>query len=60
MQKAPVQGKMLNLINMKGNVYTELLVTLQDLVANFFNGVAVQNCQQVMQVLGIEVYKANA
>ncbi|XP_066155500.1 uncharacterized protein [Euwallacea fornicatus] len=60
MQKAPVQGKMLSLINMKGNVFTEHLVTLQDLVANFFNGVPVQNCQQVMQVLGIEVYKANA
>lgn len=60
MQKAQVQGKMLSLINMKANVYTEHLVTLQDLVANFFNGVPVQSCQQVMQVLGIEVYKANA
>lgn len=60
MQKAQVQGKLLNLINMKANVFTEHLVTLQDLVANFFNGVPLQNCQQVMQVLGIEVYKANA
>ncbi|KAF7267112.1 hypothetical protein GWI33_019609 [Rhynchophorus ferrugineus] len=59
LQKAQVQGKTLNLINMKANVYSEHLVTLQDLVTNFFNGVPLQSCQQVMQVLGIEIYKAN-
>ncbi|CAH1121422.1 unnamed protein product [Ceutorhynchus assimilis] len=60
MQKAQVQGKMLNLINMKAYVYTDYLVTLQDLVTNFFMGVTGQSSQQVLQVLGIEVYKANA
>lgn len=60
MQKAQVQGKMLSLINMKVNVFSEHLVTLQDLVIAFFNGVPVQSCLKVMEVLGIEVYNANA
>ncbi|XP_030746260.1 uncharacterized protein LOC115875055 isoform X2 [Sitophilus oryzae] len=59
-QKALVQGKTLNLINMKPNVYSEHLVTLDDLVANFFPGVPLQNCQQVMEVLGIQIYSANS
>ncbi|XP_060537177.1 uncharacterized protein LOC132708692 isoform X2 [Cylas formicarius] len=59
MHKAHVEGKILNCINMKAGLYTELLVSLQDLVTNFFNSVPIQSCQQVMQVLGIEVYKAN-
>ncbi|XP_050313067.1 uncharacterized protein LOC126748107 isoform X3 [Anthonomus grandis grandis] len=58
-QKAQVQGKMLTLINMKSYVYSEHLITLQDLITNFFNGVPMQNCQQVLQVLGIDVFKAN-
>ncbi|XP_023309869.1 uncharacterized protein LOC108916953 isoform X1 [Anoplophora glabripennis] len=58
-QKALVEGKMIPCINMKPNVWTEMLVSLPDLVTNFFNNVPVQSCQQVMQVLGIEVFKAN-
>ncbi|KAJ8975806.1 hypothetical protein NQ317_013737 [Molorchus minor] len=58
-QKALVEGKMIPCINMKPNVWTDMLVTLPDLVTNFFNNVPVQSCQQVMQVLGIEVFKAN-
>ncbi|XP_056645394.1 uncharacterized protein LOC130450790 isoform X1 [Diorhabda sublineata] len=60
MQKALVEGKMIPCINMKPNVWKDMLVTLPDLVTNFFNNVPVHSCQQVMQVLGIEVYKANA
>ncbi|KAJ8923856.1 hypothetical protein NQ315_010438 [Exocentrus adspersus] len=58
-QKALVEGKMIPCINMKANVWTEMLVSLPDLVTNFFNNVPVQSCQQVMQVLGIELFKAN-
>lgn len=58
-QKALVQGKMIPCINMKPYVYTELLVTLQDLVTNFFNNMPVQSCHQVMSVLGIELYRGN-
>nr|XP_023018974.1 uncharacterized protein LOC111507841 isoform X5 [Leptinotarsa decemlineata] len=58
-QKALVEGKMIPCINMKPNVWTDMLVTLPDLVTNFFNNVPVQSCQQVMQVLGIEIFKAN-
>lgn len=59
LQKALVQGKMIPCINMKPYVYTELLVTLPDLVSNFFNNMPVQSCHQVMSVLGIELYKGN-
>ncbi|KAG5893073.1 hypothetical protein JTB14_021574 [Gonioctena quinquepunctata] len=58
-QKALVEGVMIPCINMKPNVSTDMLVTLPDLVKHFFNEVPVQSCQQVMQVLGIEVFKAN-
>ncbi|CAG9855122.1 unnamed protein product [Phyllotreta striolata] len=58
-QKVLVEGKMVPCINMKPNIWTDMLVTLPDLVTNFFNNVPIQSCQQVMQVLGIEIYKAN-
>lgn len=59
-QKVLVEGKMVPCINMKPNAWTDMLVTLPYLVTHFFNNVPVQSCQQVMQVLGIEIYKANA
>lgn len=59
LSKAMVDGKILPAINMKPYMYNDLLVTLQDLVNYFFNNVPVQNCQQVINVLGIEVYKSN-
>lgn len=59
LEKALVQGKMIPCINMKPYVYTELLVTLPDLVSYFFNNMPVQSCHQVMSVLGIELYKGN-
>lgn len=58
-QKVLVDGEMLPCINMKPYVTTDLLVTLPDLISNFFKNVSVQACQQVMQVLGIELYKPN-
>lgn len=60
LQKILVEGKMLPCVNMKPNAWTDMLVSLPDLVTNFFNNVPVQSCQQVMQVLGLEVYKANS
>ncbi|XP_017782771.1 PREDICTED: uncharacterized protein LOC108567069 isoform X2 [Nicrophorus vespilloides] len=59
MQKAVIEGKMINAINMKPYVYTDLLVTLNDLVNCFFNNVPIHSCQQVLQVLGIDLYKGN-
>ncbi|KAL3289821.1 hypothetical protein HHI36_023212 [Cryptolaemus montrouzieri] len=59
MQKAVVENKMLPCINFKPYDYTDLLVTLPDLCSNFFNNVRVQSCQQVLQVLGVELYKPN-
>ncbi|XP_063928611.1 uncharacterized protein LOC135141445 isoform X1 [Zophobas morio] len=59
MQKALVEGKLLPCINMKPYVYAELLVTLPDLIMNFFNNIPVQSCQRVMKVLGIDLYKPN-
>ena len=59
MQKALVEGKLLPCINMKPYVYAELMVTLPDLIMNFFNNIPVQSCQRVMKVLGIDLYKPN-
>lgn len=59
MQKALVEGKMIHCINMKPFVYTEMLVTLTDLTAIFFNNVPAASCQHVLNVLGIELYKGN-
>lgn len=60
LQKTLVENKMIACINMKPFVYTDLLITLSDLVAVFFNNVSVQLCHHVMQVLGIELFKGNS
>ncbi|KAF5297165.1 hypothetical protein FQR65_LT10064 [Abscondita terminalis] len=59
MQKALIENRMIPCINMKPYVYNDLLVTIPDLIEQLFNNVPVQSCQQVMQVLGIELYKGN-
>lgn len=59
-QKALVEGELLPCINMKPFVYSDLLVTLSDFISTFFPNVPLQSCQQVMQVLGIGLYKPNA
>lgn len=59
LQKVLVEGKMIPCINMKPNSFTDMLVSIPDLVTNCFNNVPVQSCQQVMQILGLEVVKAN-
>ncbi|KAK4871603.1 hypothetical protein RN001_015727 [Aquatica leii] len=59
MQKALIESRMIPCINMKPYVYNDLLVTIPDLIEQLFNNVPVQSCQQVMQVLGIELYKGN-
>lgn len=58
-QKALVEGKTIPCINMKPFIFTDLLVTLPDLTANFFHNVTINTCQQVLSVLGIELYKGN-
>lgn len=60
LQKVLIESKMIPCINMKPNAWADMLVSLPDLVSNFFNNVPVQSCQQVMQILGLEVYKANS
>ncbi|KAK5639009.1 hypothetical protein RI129_011501 [Pyrocoelia pectoralis] len=59
MQKALIESRMVPCINMKPYVYNDLLVTIPDLTEQLFNNVPSQSCQQVMQVLGIELYKGN-
>ncbi|KAF5285701.1 hypothetical protein FQA39_LY16507 [Lamprigera yunnana] len=59
MQKALIESRMVPCINMKPYVYNDLLVTISDLTEQLFNNVPPQSCQQVMQVLGIELYKGN-
>lgn len=56
---AMVDGKLLPSINMKRFIYTDLLVTLSDIVFRFFPNVSLQSCAQVMEVLGIDLYQAN-
>lgn len=58
-QKALVEGKMIPCINMKPYVWTELLVTLPDIINHFFNAVPLSSCRRVMDVLGIELYRGN-
>ncbi|KAJ1532298.1 hypothetical protein ONE63_000907 [Megalurothrips usitatus] len=59
-QKALVEGKMVPCINAKPYVYTELLMTLNDLTAHFFPNVHIQNCRQVLQdVLRVDLYRGN-
>ncbi|XP_018329512.1 uncharacterized protein LOC108739906 isoform X2 [Agrilus planipennis] len=60
LQKALIENRMVPCFNMKPYSYSDLLVTIPDLIEQLFNSVPVQSCQQVMQVLGIEVYKGNS
>ncbi|XP_049826660.1 uncharacterized protein LOC109609470 isoform X2 [Aethina tumida] len=60
--KEIAEGKVVPCITMKPYQHSnasDLLVTLPDLIANFFHNMPVQSCQQVMHVLGIELYKPN-
>lgn len=59
MQKAVIENKVLPCINMKPFIFTDLLVTLPDLCSNFFNNVPVQSCQQVLQILDVDLFKPN-
>lgn len=59
MQKAMVLEKLLPSINLKPYNYDELLVTISDIVENFFDNAPVQYCESVMKVLKIDLYKPN-
>lgn len=59
-QKALVEGKMVPCINSKPFIYSELLMTLPDLVSHFFPSVPLSSCRQVLQdVLGLDLYRGN-
>jgi hypothetical protein len=59
-QKALVEGKMVPCINSKPFIYSELLMTLPDLVTHFFPSVHLSSCRQVLQdVLGLDLYRGN-
>ncbi|KAK7790207.1 hypothetical protein R5R35_013172 [Gryllus longicercus] len=59
-QKALVEGKMVPCINSKPFIYSELLMTLPDLVSHFFPSVPLNSCRQVLQdVLQIDLYRGN-
>jgi hypothetical protein len=47
-------------INSKPFIYSELLMTLPDLVTHFFPSVPLSSCRQVLQdVLGLDLYRGN-
>jgi len=47
-------------INSKPFIYSELLMTLPDLVTHFFPSVHLSSCRQVLQdVLGLDLYRGN-
>lgn len=59
MHKALVTGKLIECINMTAFEYTELLVTLPDLIKSFYTGVTLEQCKQVMTVMGIDMFEPN-
>ncbi|KAF5275955.1 hypothetical protein FQA39_LY00751 [Lamprigera yunnana] len=58
-QKSVIESRVIPCINMKPYAYNDLYIAIPDLVEQLFNNVSVQSCQQVMQVLGIELYKGS-
>ncbi|KAK9506277.1 hypothetical protein O3M35_008242 [Rhynocoris fuscipes] len=60
MQKALVQGKMVPCINAKPYMYSELLMTVTDLMEYFFPQVSIAKCNEVLQnVLQVNLYSGN-
>lgn len=60
-QKAFVNEKMVPCINAKPFIYSELLMTIPDLVSHFFPSVDMDKCRQVLQeVLKVNLYKGNS
>ncbi|XP_031780772.1 uncharacterized protein LOC100122828 isoform X2 [Nasonia vitripennis] len=59
-QKALVEDKLVPCINFKPYVYSELLMTLPDFVAQYFPACDVDDCRQVLtDVLMVELYQGN-
>ncbi|XP_075226790.1 uncharacterized protein LOC142327528 isoform X2 [Lycorma delicatula] len=60
-QKALVNEKMVPCINAKPFIYSELLMTIPDLVSHFFPSVDMDKCRQVLQeVLKVNLYRGNS
>lgn len=60
MQKALVNNKMVPCINAKPYLYSELLMTVNDLMDEFFPTVSMHKCKEVLQnVLHINLYAGN-
>lgn len=61
MQKAFLSEKMVPCINAKPFIYSELLMTIPDMVNYFFPTVSLNECRKVLQeVLQINLYKGNS
>ncbi|XP_058794514.1 uncharacterized protein LOC131666128 isoform X2 [Phymastichus coffea] len=59
-QKALVEDKLVPCINFKPYIYSELLMTLPDFVAQFFPSCDIESCRQVLSdVLMVELYQGN-
>ncbi|XP_393109.2 uncharacterized protein LOC409606 isoform X2 [Apis mellifera] len=59
-QKALVEDKMVPCINFKPYIYSELLMTLNDFVAQYFPACDINSCRQVLtDVLHIDLYQGN-
>ncbi|CAG9861214.1 unnamed protein product [Phyllotreta striolata] len=59
MQYVMVHDKIVICINMKPNDINDRWVPVVDLSTDFFFGIPVSVCEQVIDVLGIDIYKAN-
>lgn len=59
LQHLLIENKIVVCINMKPNDMNDRWLAVLDLSADFFFRIPVQICEQVLDVLGIEIYKAN-
>ncbi|XP_014209867.1 uncharacterized protein LOC106640371 isoform X2 [Copidosoma floridanum] len=61
LQKALVEDKMVLCINFKSYIYSELLMTLPDFVAQYFPSCDVESCRQILtDVLMVDLYQGNS
>lgn len=59
-QKALVEEKLVPCINFKPYIYTELLMTLPDFVAQYFPTCDIDDCRNILtNVLAVDLYQGN-
>lgn len=58
-QKALVENVLVPCVNMKPYVYSELLITIPDLVQYLFPKHSISTIRRVLEALGMELFKGN-